>query len=313
MGSSPSFTVEQLDARVQAASRARSWFVDPDRRRVSSEHDDRETVGSRELVVALCLQRLGREPRRILDVGCGAGELLESFARCVPDADLIGVDPAGEAVLAARERLASARAALVLHAGVEDLVVEPAVAIGSGLAVGAAVARRGIASDPETVVAGQVDLVVIHLCLALWQDPFGGLVTALETLAPGGLLYAVDLVRPESVAAVNDYLWLATHDDEREYLADQLIASFTVDELRVGAAGAVAEAIEALAGRGVVAGFEVEAGRGGLGGFAMGSIDARRLWADGDVRTVIQSLGEFSDAERRKADQVVHLWIRRVR
>ena len=46
--------------------------------------------------------------RRMLDVGCGTGVLLETLHQWAPDAELTGVDPVSEMLAVARERLPEA-------------------------------------------------------------------------------------------------------------------------------------------------------------------------------------------------------------
>lgn len=56
-------------------------------------------------LTAQLLERIGREPgERVLDIGCGAGELALAVARARPRAQVVGLDVSGDLIDAARER-----------------------------------------------------------------------------------------------------------------------------------------------------------------------------------------------------------------
>lgn len=95
----------------------------------------------------------GREPGRVLDVGCGGGELLEHYARL--GWQTFGIDPSAAAVEAARSR-------------------------------GASVHQGTLADQPWE--RGSFDLVVFSHSLEHIPEPLGALRAARALLAPGGLI-----------------------------------------------------------------------------------------------------------------------------
>lgn len=189
--------------RPRAARRARaaSWFEEPERRAVSLDFDAAYTADARTLFHEVALHRLGRAPRRVLDVGCGDGEGLEALACRVPDPELGGIDVSAVEVARARRRVADR----IEHMAAEEL--------------------------PGRL--GRFDLVLCHLNLGLWEDPVAGLRGMARTLAPGGLAYVLDLWG-DTPLPVRAALLARVHGLEREYLRDQLDASLgrgEVDQL----------------------------------------------------------------------------------
>jgi ubiquinone/menaquinone biosynthesis C-methylase UbiE len=61
-----------------------------------------------------------REPQRVLDIGCGTGYLLRRLAARVPDAELVGLDPAPHMVEAARA--ASTEHRMSFESGVAEVL-----------------------------------------------------------------------------------------------------------------------------------------------------------------------------------------------
>jgi ubiquinone/menaquinone biosynthesis C-methylase UbiE len=109
------------------------------------------------------IQAASRElprPGRVLDLGCGTGQLLRRAAASFPDADLVGVDPAAEMVRQAEASL-------------------PAD-VGAGFVQGAA----------EALPFGDAsfDLVVSTMSFHHWADQQAGLREVRRVLAPGALI-----------------------------------------------------------------------------------------------------------------------------
>jgi ubiquinone/menaquinone biosynthesis C-methylase UbiE len=104
-------------------------------------------------------------PQRILDVGCGTGYLLrELAARCPRAVELVGVDPAGGMIAAARAAADDDRLRWV-QGTAEELAF------------------------PE----GFFDLVVSTTSFDHWADQQAGLEACARVLAPGGWLVLTDL------------------------------------------------------------------------------------------------------------------------
>lgn len=93
-----------------------------------------------------------RAPGRVVDVGCGLGELLEQID---PGHERIGLDPSGRSVAITRER-----------SGAETI--------------------RGVL-EPGLFAPGSVDVMIAHHVIEHLDDPLGFVRLAHEALAPGGL------------------------------------------------------------------------------------------------------------------------------
>ncbi|MGH2942112.1 MAG: class I SAM-dependent methyltransferase [Solirubrobacteraceae bacterium] len=165
--------------------------------------DSRLSRTARRLAFEVAIDRLGGEPARVLDAGCGDGEGLEDLRARLPLATLIGLEPEPGMAELAERRL-----------GGDALVLREAAAPGS----------------LETVNA---DLVLCHLTLALWDEPVAGLRGMAQALAPAGLLYVVDLARDALAehAVRAALLGAARSDPERRFLEAQADASYTSAEL----------------------------------------------------------------------------------
>jgi len=99
---------------------------------------------------------------RVLDVGCGGGQVLVALAQRRPDLVLTGLDPSGRLVGAARHRAGGARVV------------------------------RGSATDlPFTDAA--FDVVLALFSLKEWPDRDRGVREAARVLAPGGRLLVAEL------------------------------------------------------------------------------------------------------------------------
>lgn len=107
----------------------------------------------------------GDRPRRVLDVGCGTGYLLERLAGRLPDAvALDGVDPAPSMAEVAATR-SSADRRVQVTAGVAEHLPYP---------------------------DGRFDLVVTTTSFDHWSDQRAGLRECARVLTPGGRLVLVD-------------------------------------------------------------------------------------------------------------------------
>lgn len=231
---------------------AQTWFVDPEKRVVSTAFDDRETHASRRLNAALVLA-LAPNAESVLDVGCGGGEMLSDIRALGPTLRLVGIDPVPEAVAAARQR----------HSG-DDRAT---------FLVGSAEALPGLPSIP--------DLAVSHLNLGLWTDPMKGLTAILHALAPGGTFVVIDVAAAQTPSQREAFLGLACSDDERTYLEAQLEAAFTPTQLE-----------QLLREAGVRAGRRctIHAGRGGLAGHPYGTPEALALFDVPAVQQALSQL-----------------------
>jgi ubiquinone/menaquinone biosynthesis C-methylase UbiE len=112
----------------------------------------------------LALQLLPRA-RRVLDIGCGTGQLLRRARPCYPTAQLVGVDLAGQMVATATTLTPTKLAVRYVHASAERLPFTDDV----------------------------FDLVFTTLSLRHWTDPPAGIAEIGRVLTPGGLLVLADV------------------------------------------------------------------------------------------------------------------------
>jgi ubiquinone/menaquinone biosynthesis C-methylase UbiE len=117
-----------------------------------------------ETALQLALQ-LRPQARRILDVGCGSGQLLRRVRPCYPSADLVGVDLAGQMVAAGIALTPPELAVHYLRARAEQL----------------------------PFVHDVFDLAFATLSFRHWTNPPAGIAEISRVLNPGGLLVLADV------------------------------------------------------------------------------------------------------------------------
>ncbi|HYA01475.1 MAG TPA: methyltransferase domain-containing protein [Candidatus Binatia bacterium] len=116
--------------------------------------------------VARALTSATGTPRLIVDVGCGTGRLLEALLSDVPEAELVGVDPAPGMIEVARDRFAS----------------EPRVRLE------VATAERLPLRD------GSAEAVITTLSFHHWEQQGASLREVARVLRPGGRLLVADIL-----------------------------------------------------------------------------------------------------------------------
>jgi ubiquinone/menaquinone biosynthesis C-methylase UbiE len=118
----------------------------------------------RPVVDAVCSGRV--TPRRVVDLGCGTGRLLEALLPRLTGAELIGVDPAEGMIAVARTRFAG----------------EPRV-------------RLEVASADHLPLAdASVDVATTTMSFHHWDHQDAALREVVRTLAPGGRLLLADVL-----------------------------------------------------------------------------------------------------------------------
>jgi ubiquinone/menaquinone biosynthesis C-methylase UbiE len=135
-------------------------------RRASSYEDSTQYlfIPVQQTTLRLALQLLP-QPRRVLDVGCGTGQLLRHARPCYPTAELVGVDLAGRMVATAFAATPTKLAVRYVHARAERLPF----------------------SD------GVFDLVFATLSLRHWTNPPAGIAEVARVLTPSGVVVLADV------------------------------------------------------------------------------------------------------------------------
>jgi len=150
----------------------------------------------------------GRRIQRVVDLGCGPGNITLRLAEALPEAEVIGVDGAGTMLAVARAR-----------------VPEPD--------------RRRVeflqAVLPSGKVAMPCDLVVSNSLLHHLHDPSVFWREVRAWARPDAFVFVGDLSRPESPARVDALVEAYAHDAPpvlQEDFRASLFAAFDDDELR---------------------------------------------------------------------------------
>lgn len=162
-----------------------------------------------ERLAVLCAEAPGP---RLVDLGCGPGNISFRLARRWPAAEVLGLDGAPRMLAVAQQRLAA----------------EPALA-------GRLRFAEALLPLPEsTPLAAGFSAVVSNSLLHHLHDPAGLWRAVVQLAAPGAFVYVQDLRRPPSVAAVEELvaasMAAAPEVLRRDYRAS-LHAAFTPAEV----------------------------------------------------------------------------------
>lgn len=154
------------------------------------------------------LSMSGPKPRRVVDLGCGPGDICIRLARALPETEIVGVD--GSKAMLALGRQAAAKAGL-----------EARIEMVQGMI-------------PHELPSGPFDAVVSNSLLHHLHDP-SALWTAVKRLAgPEARVLVVDLTRPRSRAeAVEIVEAAAAYEDPilKQDFENSLCAAFTEYEV----------------------------------------------------------------------------------
>jgi SAM-dependent methyltransferase len=156
---------------------------------------------------------------RVLDLGCGPGDVTVRFARALPTATVLGVDGA-EAMLALGRRRVTA-------GGLDDRV---------------RLERVHLPVPPGAWSGRRFDAVVSNSLLHHLHDPAVLWDTVAAVAAPGTVVFVADLRRPADEAGADALVARYASDEpdvlRRDFRAS-LLAAFTRDEIvaQVAAAG----------------------------------------------------------------------------
>ena len=145
-----------------------------------------------------------------LDIGCGPGDVVIRMARRFPTLIIDGVDGADAMLALGRERVAAA-----------------------GFANRLRLYRAFLPSDP--LPRTTFDVVSSNSILHHLHDPQALWTTVRRASRPGTMVFVMDLIRPNSAAAVDELVATAAGDEpeilQRDFAAS-LHAAFRVDEVQ---------------------------------------------------------------------------------
>jgi SAM-dependent methyltransferase len=153
---------------------------------------------------------------RVVDLGCGPGDVTVRFARALPRAHVVGVDASETMLTLARERVSAA-----------------------GLDHRVAFEQRHL-PDEHLVPAG-FDVVISNSLLHHLRDPHGLWRSITACAAPGAAVLIMDLCRPADRAALDSLVLEHTPEAppvlQRDFRAS-LMAAYRPDEVRAQIADA---------------------------------------------------------------------------
>lgn len=180
---------------------------EPDQARAYAEADFSEP--NQLFAAAVAGQLAGRPAGRLIDLGCGPGDICLRMARLLPDWHITGLDAGPNMLALAAQAAASSEAANRI-----ELVA---------------------ARLPEHGLEGRFDAVVSNSLLHHLPDPMTLWRSVAELARPGAYIQIMDLHRPDSLARAR---WLVDEHAAgapeilRQDFYNSLLASWTIEEVR---------------------------------------------------------------------------------
>lgn len=170
--------------------------------RLYAEFERNFVEAPRRLFIEIAQFRASPPVHRVLDIGCGDGKGLEYLRSCLPDAELVGIDPDPALLKLARTRLRGR--AQVTVASVEDFAED----------------------------LGQFDLILSYMNLRLWADPIRGFKRVQAALTDEGMAYIADIRRDIPAWVRESGLRCLPQETFREVSAAQIDSGLTVDAVQ---------------------------------------------------------------------------------
>ncbi|HUG20888.1 MAG TPA: class I SAM-dependent methyltransferase [Planctomycetaceae bacterium] len=152
----------------------------------------------------------GGTPRNLLDVGTGTALIPLEYCRQVPTGSITAIDLAREMLTLAERN--------VTRAGLSDRI-----------------SLRLCDSKQLPFADGQFDAVISNSIIHHIPEPIECLRETARVLAPGGLLFVRDLLRPASAEAVEGFVQQYAGEENphsQQMFRQSLLAALTVDEVR---------------------------------------------------------------------------------
>lgn len=261
---------DRIKELEEKRAHAQSWFSDPEKRKISSNYDNRETsivrFLSAETLIPYYEIKFKRKPASILDIGCGQGQMLEYLSEQLPHAELTGVDSSEDAINYANE-----------------------------LGINANFICTDIKCLPLYITDKKYDVIFIHLCFGLFKNPLKVLESLVPYLSDESFIYIVDLNRD----SVKEGMSSVQTKDEELYLYDQYNASFTLSEFEQLLIY-ITEQRDGLT-------FKI--GTSVIGGFSQFSADFLSLIGYKSLQQALRQIPEDINNPERKIPELLHAWI----
>lgn len=251
-------------------AQAQSWFVEPGKRKISSNYDNRETstirILSVETFIAFYEATFNRKPDSILDIGCGQGQVLKYLSEKLPRAVLMGIDSSKDAINSANQ----------LNIDADFICTE-------------------IESQPLDISGKTYDVIFIHLCFGLFKYPLEVLECLVPYMSNESLIYIVDLNRD----SVEEGISSSQSKDEELYLCDQYNASFTLSEFKHLLMYITEQKNE----------LSFKIGTSAIGGFNQFSADFLSLIGNQSLQQALRMISKEENVQKHSMPELLHAWL----
>jgi SAM-dependent methyltransferase len=261
---------ERIKELEEKRALAQSWFMEQEKRKVSSNYDNRETAGvsilSIETFISFYEVMFNRKPASVLDIGCGQGQVLEYLSEHLPHANLVGIDSSKEAIEHANQLKIDAN---FICAEIENPVLD---------------------------ISGETyDVIFIHLCFGLFKYPLEVLEGVLSYMSDESLIYIVDLNK-DSVAEGTSS---AKSREEELYLYDQYNASFTLSEFKHLLLHITEQRKE----------LSFKVGTSFIGGINQFSLEFVSLIGKKGLQQALRNISEKENGQKNSMPELIHAWL----
>lgn len=252
---------ERLLENKKNREEAQQWFIDEDKRLISTEHDLRETEEIQSLSLNVLLTHYKNTfntlPRTFLDVGCSGGDtFLKLRTQCnLHTIQLYGIDPSEHAITIAKKNVGDAKYHVI----------------------------RAEELNESKALFPPIDAIFVHLCLGLWENPLKGITNLVELMSDKSIIYVADLHKN----SITEGIKAAKNQEEVEYLKAQYKAALTEEELEYILREATSKGGD----------IHYTIGTGLFGGFNPSSMEFLRLINDADIQRIVRSLSKTKEKE----------------
>lgn len=155
----------------------------------------------RKLFIEIALGLPQKPIKRVLDIGCGTGSVIEYLKHILPESEFCGIDPSKAMVHEAKKLLKNS--ATIFQCDCNSIPID----------------------------IGKFDLIISHSNFRFWKEPIAGLQKINELLNLNGAAYILDLRKDISVNIFKEITSQITDQETINYIKQQIDSAYTTEQI----------------------------------------------------------------------------------